>query len=186
MIISFSCKVNKWLASFMRVILAHVLLGNRLKVVSGKPLYMGKGVRILLGKNAFCEIGSGVYLSPGCVIEVLDGGVLTIGDNVYMNDNCRVTAAKNVCIGSGSLFGPNVQIYDHDHEFDIGGCRSTLKSSPVFIGQNCWICANTVITRGCAVADRSLVSANSVVTRSLSNPGALYAGVPARLIKLFK
>lgn len=53
------------------------------------------------------------------------------------------------------------------------------------IGRRCWLCANVVVTRGCAIADRLLVSANSVVARSLCDEGALYAGSQACLIKRY-
>ncbi len=178
-------KVFKWGASAVRVAKAKAVAGGRLSVASGRPLYLGKGARVRLGKGATCSMGSGVYLSPGCVIDVADGARLVIEDGVYMNEACRVTVVDDVRIGADALFGPNVQVYDHDHKFDSRGVHSELNSKPSHIGKNCWLCANVVVTRGCSVADRSLVSANSVVTRSLVDEGALYAGAPARLIKRY-
>lgn len=102
-----------------------------------------------------------------------------------MNEGCRVTVAESVRIGDDTLFGPNVQVYDHDHDFNREGVSSELLHAPTSIGRCCWLCANVVVTRGCAIADRSLVSANSVVTRDLLEEGALYAGAPARLIKRY-
>ena len=161
------------------------MAGDGLSVALGKPLYLGKGARVRLGKGATCSIGSGVYLSPRCVIDVADGARLVIEDGVYMNEACRVTVVDDVRIGADTLFGPNVQIYDHDHKFNCWGVRSELNSKPSRIGKNCWLCANVVVTRGCSIADRSLVSANSVVTHALADEGALYAGAPARLIKRY-
>ena len=178
-------KVVKWGASLFRVAKVRLVAGNRLHIRRGKPLYLGKNARIILGKGANCSFGSGVYLSPGCVVHVLDGATLVIKDGVYMNEACRVTVIDEMHIGDHTLFGPNVQIYDHDHEFDWGGVRSELRSKPTRIGRNCWLCANAVVTRGCSIADRSLVSANSVVTCDLADEGALYAGAPARLIKRY-
>ncbi len=179
-------KALKWVASAVRVAKARVTAGGRMRVAAGKPLYLGKGTRIDLGEGASCSFGSGVYLSPGCVVQVSDGANLTIEDGVYMNEGCRVTVVESARVGSGTLFGPNVQIYDHDHEFDRGGVHSELRSAPVTIGERCWLCANAVVTSGCSVADRALVSANSVVTRDLSEKAALYAGAPARLIKRYE
>ena len=180
-----AAKIIKWGASAVRVAKAKAVAGGRLHVASGKPLYLGKGARVRLGKGATCTMGAGVNLSPGCAIDVADGACLVIEDGVYMNEACRVTVVDSVHIGADTLFGPNVQVYDHDHRFDWGGVRSELSSEPSRIGMNCWLCANVVITRGCSVADCSLVSANSVVTRDLADEGALYAGAPARLIKRY-
>lgn len=178
-------KALKWAASALRVAKVRVVGGNRLKIASGKPLYLGKGARVILGEGASLSIGAGVYLSPECFIQVNKRATLVLEDGVYMNEGCRVTVVESAHIGADTLFGPNVQIYDHDHEFDRGGVRSELLHAPVSIGHHCWLCANAVVTRGCTIADRSLVSANSVVTRDLPEEGALYAGAPAQLIKRY-
>ena len=178
-------KVFKWGASAFRVAKVRFVAGGRLKIASGKPLYLGKGARVILGEGASLIIGVGVSLSPACFVQVDKGATLVLEDGVYMNEGCRVTVVESARIGAYTLFGPNVQVYDHDHEFDRGGVRSELLHAPVSIGRHCWLCANAVVTRGCAIADRSLVSANSVVTRDLSREGALYAGAPARLIKRY-
>ena len=178
-------KVFKWGASALRVAKVRFVTGSRIKIASGKPLYLGKNVRLIMGEGSSIIVGSGAYLSPGCVIRVDDGATLVLEDGVYMNEGCRVTVVESARIGAYTLFGPNVQVYDHDHEFDRGGVRSELLHAPVSIGRHCWLCANVVVTRGCAIAERSLVSANSVVTLDLLEEGALYAGAPARLIKRY-
>lgn len=153
-------KALKWGASALRVAKMCVVAGNWLKIASGKPLYLGKGARVILGEGATL---------------VLEGGV-------YMNEGCRVTAVQSALIGANTLFGPNVQIYDHDHEFDCRGVSSKLTYAPVSIGQHCCLCANAVVKRGSSIACRPLVSENPVVTCDLTESGALYAGAPARLI----
>lgn len=178
-------RLFKWGASALRVVKTRVAAGERMRVSAGKPLYLGRGARVVLGKDASFSVGSGVYLSPACVVRVGDRAVLEIDDDVYMNEGCRVTVVESVHIGAGTLFGPNVQVYDHDHGFGREGVRSELRSAPVSIGERCWLCANSVVTCGCSVADCSLVSANSVVTHDLAEEGALYAGAPAKLIKIY-
>lgn len=178
-------KVFKWGVSALRVAKVRIAARGRLRIAAGKPLYLGKGVRVILGKGASFSIGSGVYLSPGCVVQVDDGANLVMEDRVYMNECCRVTVVESVCIGADTIFEPNVQIYDHDHDFNRGGVRPGLLHAPVNIGKCCWLCANTVVTRGCSIADRSLVSANSVITHDAPQGSALYAGAPARLIKSY-
>ena len=139
-------KALKWGASALRVAKMRVVAGNWLKIASDKPLYLGKGARVIL------------------------------------NEGCRVLVVQSALIGANTLFGPNVQIYDHDHEFDCRGVSSKLTYAPVSIGQHCCLCANAVVKRGSSIACRSLVSENSVVTYDLTESGALYACAPARLI----
>lgn len=178
-------KAIKWAAGMARSARARAASAGSVEVAKGKPLYLGKGARLSVADGATCRIGEGVYLSPGCVVEVLPGASLVLGDGVYMNDGCRVVVAESVEIGAGTIFGPDVKVYDHDHAFDADGVHGELVSSPVSIGGGCWLCANSVVTRGVRVADRSLVSAGAVVTRDCAEPAALYGGVPARLLKRF-
>lgn len=179
-------KLFKWSASAARVAKVKVATGAKLNIAKGKPLYLGRGAKIILKKGASCEIGAGVYLSTGCVVKVADGAHVVIEDGVFMNDNCRVTVVKDVHIGEGALFGPNVQIYDHDHIFDQAGVHSELRVCPTGVGKKCWLCSNVVVTRGCSIADRALISANSVVTHDLTEEAALYAGAPACLVKKYE
>lgn len=125
-------KVFKWGASAVRVAKAKAVAGGRLRVASGKPLYLGKGARVRLGKGATCTMGAGVYLSPGCAIDVADDAHLVIEDGVYMNEACRVTVVDDVRIGTNTLFGPNVQVYDHDHKFDRWGALGAAQQAQAY------------------------------------------------------
>lgn len=111
-----------------------------IRVASGKPLYLGKGVCIMLGEGATLSAGFGVHLSSACVVQV--------GDGASMNEDCRVTVVESTRIVADTLFGPNVQIYDHDHEFDWGcvwSCVAHPRQSGGAAG-----CAPTPLSRAAA------------------------------------
>lgn len=57
------------------------------------------------------------------------------------------------------LIGPNVCIYDHDHNYKGTG----YLSGEIFIGKNVWIGANAVILRGTRLGDGCVVGADTVV-----------------------
>lgn len=134
-------KAFKWGASALRVAKVRFVAGSRLKIASGKPLYLGKNVRLILGEGSSLVVGSGVYLSPGCFIWVDDGASLVLEDGVFMNEGCRVTVVESVRVGDDTLFGPNVQVYEHDHELNREGVCSVLLHAPTYIGRRCWLCA---------------------------------------------
>lgn len=175
-------KLMKWGISVLRVVACRIANGGRLKVAPGRPLYLGKNARIRVAKGAVCEVGPGVYLSRGCLLQVNEGARLSIGPRVFLNENVRVVAQERVEIGPGTLFGPNVCVYDHDHIFDTDGVHADLSSAPAFIGERCWIGANVLVTSGVSIADRICVGGGSVVTRPLQEPG-IYAGAPAKRVK---
>jgi maltose O-acetyltransferase len=132
------------------------------------------------------RFGPRVQLREGCEVWAL-GGDIAIGTNVFFNRNCSLISRGAIDIGSDCLFGPNVGVYDHDHQFEDATqpiWAQAHRVEPVSIGSNVWIGANVVITAGARIGDHVVVGANSVVTGSVES-GTMYAGVPARLVRRF-
>lgn len=143
-----------------------------------------KGVYIHKSKSGKIVFDDKIYLSDNTEI-FSDGGIIKIGYNTFINSNCKIISKKEITIGDNCLLGPNVMIYDHDHEFANKEqliCRQGFKEGKVVIGSNVWIGANVVITKGVKIEERVVVGANSVVTSNLLMSG-VYAGNPAKFIK---
>ncbi|MBQ7066138.1 MAG: acyltransferase [Lachnospiraceae bacterium] len=167
----------------MRLVL-HLLCNlKRLRVHSYK-YYIGKGVKFWLHKGGICDLGIKTWLSEYCNLEA-NGGKIILGYNNFFNTNCSIIAMERIEIGDNNLFGPNVVIVDHDHEYKDSKeliCKQGMKKKPVKIGSNVWIGANVVITRGVTICDKVVVGANSVVTKDINKPG-VYVGTPVKLVK---
>ena len=82
------------------------------------------------------------------------------------------------------MLGPNVCVFDHDHVFDGEGVHREIVSSPISIGERCWLGANVLVTKGVSISDNICVGGGSAVLRSLDEPG-LYVGTPPRLVRRF-
>ena len=120
------------------------------------------GKRISFGKNTTFRKGFGLYLGYK--------GHISIGDNVFFNRGCSINALNQVNIGSNTLFGENVKIYDHNHRFrerNLTIREQGYKSSPVSIGENCWICTNVVILRGVTIGAGSVIGAGCVIKNDI-------------------
>ena len=52
----------------------------------------------------------------------------------------------------------------------------------IYIGNDVWVAAGAVITRGVTIGDGAVIGANAVVTKDVP-PYAIVAGVPAKIIK---
>ena len=91
------------------------------------------------------------------------GGNLTIGDYASFSENCAVVCHERIEIGSYCTFGPNSCIYDHDHKFNYQGLQSGFNTSPIYIGNKCWIGANVVILRGTKIGDGCVIGAGTVI-----------------------
>lgn len=82
------------------------------------------------------------------------------------------------------MIGGNCNIISADH--NIRNKLSLRESGAVVgsitIGDNCWIGANCVITKGVTIGDGAIIGAGSVVTKDIPSL-AIAVGCPARVIK---
>jgi len=109
---------------------------------------------------------NGVKTRSGSKIKVRNNAKLTINKGSSLNYGCMIVCREKVEIGKNVQFGPNVLIYDHDHNFRIkdGLKRLDYITSPVVIGDNVWVGANTVILRGTTIGDNCVIGAGSVIS----------------------
>lgn len=120
---------------------------------------------ITLDKGGRLEIGENFKMRDGAKIRVRKDAVCRIGKNTSINCNNMIACREKVIIGDNVQFSPNVQIYDHDHDFRAEGGISAgrYKTTPVEIGNDVWIGANTVILRGTKLGNGCVVAAGSVI-----------------------
>ena len=72
---------------------------------------------LMLENKAELRIGKMLKLRDGGKIRVRKGGKLILGDNVSVGSNSVIICHESITIGSDVQLAPNVQIYDHDHDF---------------------------------------------------------------------
>ncbi len=159
--------MNRLLRNIISVIYSLFLMGTT-KIIHPRAFHCslierfspGVALRVVGGR---CRLGKLVRVHSGSKIVSKRNGSLVIGDGVSINNNCYVVCFDKIEIGSGTTFGQNVLLYDHDHDFRIGLSQNVFKTSPITIGKNCWIGANTVILRGTTLGDNCVVGAGSVI-----------------------
>ncbi|BCS32422.1 maltose O-acetyltransferase [Luteitalea sp. TBR-22] len=112
-----------------------------------------------------------------------DYGVhIELGDRVFFNVNCVVLDVCPVRIGSGTMFGPGVQILTATHPLDAIERRGRESGRPITIGDDVWVGGGAIILPGVTVGARSVVGAGSVVTRDVPDD-VVVAGNPCRVIR---
>lgn len=76
-------------------------------------------------------------------------------------------------------------IMDTDfHTFDDPNhiLYGNLKSKPVKIGNDVWLCGQSVLLKGCQIGNKSVVGFRAVVTKSFPE-NVVIAGNPAKVVK---
>lgn len=109
-------------------------------------------------------IGRNTELAAYCDLEVHGHGVLEIGERTYMNRYCMISAQEQVSIGTNCMFGPGVRIFDNNHKHTSEeGVSSSLKTAPITIGDNCWICSNVIILKGSHIGKNCVIGAGCII-----------------------
>ena len=155
-------KLFKWSASAARVAATKARLGRRLRLPhGGRPVYLGRGARLVVAEGGVMELGRGAYIDDRCRLQVSAGAHMSVGEGCYLNTNCRMVAAEDIIIGARTMFGPNVCVFDHDHVFDSDGVHAELVSAPITVGERCWLGANALVTKGVTLGDRICIGGGS-------------------------
>jgi acetyltransferase-like isoleucine patch superfamily enzyme len=147
----------------------------------------------------YMEIGKNFKGKENLILNCIDSDhvvrtepELIIGDNAYFGANCHIGCLKSIKIGKNFTCGRNVCVIDHNHgdgtlnEKDKHPLERILSSKGgITIGDSVWLGENVVVTSGVKIGNNVVVGANSVVTSDLEENG-IYAGVPARLVRIME
>jgi len=152
---------------------------------SGKNLRVGIGVEIKGGEN-IC-VGSNINIMKYTSFYANDKGKIRVGDNIGINSNTCIGAANGgeIIIKNNVIIANNVVIRAADHAFESVKkpiIKQGHNGGKIVIGDDCWICANVVITKDVTIGDHSVVAAGSVVTHDVE-PFSVVGGNPAKLIQ---
>ena len=164
---------------------------ERIRVAEGGALRIGLGsfgltsradtsvVRVREGASLHCE---GVVSLQRGVRVVVDGGRLTLGHATNVNGlGTRLLCLQEVSIGAHCTLSWDVQVLDHDfHALTVDGVEQP-SVAPVRIGDRVWIGTRAVVLKGVTVGDGAVIAAGAVVHDDVP-PGAVVAGVPARVV----
>lgn len=108
---------------------------------------------------------------------------VSIGDGSFINVGCWFEGAGRVDIGRDVFLGPQVMIITSVHEVDDNGQAARMPvPGEVIIGDRCWLGARATVLPGVTIGQGTIVGAGAVVTKDC-DPGAVYAGVPARRVR---
>jgi acetyltransferase-like isoleucine patch superfamily enzyme len=163
-------KIIRYLLCLPKVIVWKIKYHNRLKLHPLQNSHWNTDIKIK-GK-ADVTIGHSLETRRGVCLRI-EGGSLILGSGSFINTNSNITCIDKIIIGKNCRIGNNVVIIDHDHDYS-NLPNAPLISTPVYIGDNVWIGANSVILRGTEIGDNCVIAAGSIVKGHIPRGTLLY------------
>lgn len=146
--------------------------------------------KISCGNNCNIMIGSSTFgIKKLRILADGENSNIIIGDNLATRNTCEIVARPennlSVKIGDDCMFASRILIRPTDgHTVKSKATGKTLNyGEPIEIGNHVWIGNDVTILKGSKIPDNSVVAATATVTRTFTEQNAIYAGVPAKLVK---
>lgn len=164
-----------------------IRLGNKCRFMGNMHFQRAPESFITVGDD--CQFRSATWSNlvginrPCYLCTLRQSAKITIGNGSGFSGTV-ISAAESIEIGSNVLCGANVTITDTDwHHLDraLEGIEPA-PSAPVIIGSNVWLGMNVIILKGVTIGSNTVISANSVVTKSIP-ANVLAGGLPAKVIR---
>lgn len=154
------------------------------KVIYGERLVIKSFLKTKFSFNSIIKISNqgkvifdgNITIRDFVVINVTKNGVLYLSNGVFLNNSCRLNCHNNISIGSNTLLGEFVCVYDHDHLIQPNNRKNSFKTSPISIGSDVWIGSQCVLTRGIKVGNGSVIGAQNCIRVSVA-PNMLYKNI---------
>lgn len=173
--------------NFLRLFRQFNYLGTRSRIHPTSDIRFGAMRHMYIGDRV--SIAMDVWLNiPFEVKENSSSNpIIILHEGVAIGRRCTISGIKKIEIGAKSLFGPNVFITDHSHEFenpDISVMdQGVTEGGEIIIEDGCWFGHNSALVthRGKAIriGRNTIVGANAVVSKSFP-PNSVLIGNPAR------
>lgn len=177
------------LTSFIYLKINRVKTSGRVRL-SGFPLINNRG-NISIGSGSdlrSLSLFTALGVTNPCILNTL-----VSSSEIIIGRDCGVSGAvicakERVAIGARVQIGSGAVICDtdfHPIDYKIRGNDDDLilaESSPVSIGDDCFIGARAMILKGVSVGARSIVGAGSVVTKNVP-ANVVVAGNPAKIVR---
>lgn len=133
-------------------------------------------------RNMFAEIGENCYIEPPFHAN-WGGKNVHFGNGVYANFNLTMVDDCDIFVGNNVLFGPNVTVSAGTHPIHPELRRKQAQYNlSIYIGNNVWIGANSVILPGVHIGENSVIGAGSVVTKDIP-VNVVAVGNPCKVLR---
>lgn len=131
-------------------------------------------------------LGDDVYVGHRAMLKGDTRAELRIGDGAWIGQDCYFHSAGGITIGARTGIGPRVMILTSTHAETAPPTPivdAPLEFAPVEIGEGCDIGIGAILLPGARIGDGAQIGAGAVVKDTIP-PGAIAAGMPARVLRM--
>jgi len=132
------------------------------------------------------EIGDNVSIGKGVIFEISKTGSLIIGDRCTFGDYSRCSSMDQIEIGEAVAIAEQVSIRGsfHHTERDQKIIDQGDEGSPITIGNDVLLGAQTIVLMGSVIPEGAVVGSQSLVRKSDKlHPYGIFAGSPLKHIR---
>jgi galactoside O-acetyltransferase len=133
------------------------------------------------------SLGSNVRIDDFCILS----GRVSLGSHIHIGSFCGLFGSRGIEMGDFSGLSARVTIYSESDDYMGAGLTSpviparfrVVKGAPVEIGKHALAGCGALILPGGNLSEGSVLGAVSLL-KTTTDPWHIYAGVPAKKIKL--
>lgn len=117
-------------------------------------------------------------IGRGSKMSVADGATLTMGKNLAITGNNQIICQKEISFGDNDLLSWDILIMDTDFHkiIPVDNNEHINLPSVISIGSHVWIGCRSTILKGVTIADNNVISAGSIITRSIDEENCVIGG----------
>lgn len=138
---------------------------------------MAHSVKIRAFNHGNINIDKTMVIEDNVLIEAMGGKIIIHGG--FINRNSTLVAMDSIQIEAGVTIGPNVCVYDHDHNMQNENGKKPFITAPIHICQGAWIGAGAIILKGVTIGENAVVAAGAVVVNDVE-AHSVVKGIPAK------
>ena len=124
-------------------------------------------------------------IAQGSTLDV--NGIFEAGDCLNIQSDCFLGCYNHVVVGKSLSMAHRSQLLDSNEHWMANMTSRIVRrfSSPIVLGNYCWLCSSSLTLGGARLPHHSILSAFSMLNKDYSreDEGCLFAGIPAKVIK---
>ena len=118
------------------------------------------------------------------IIKKLREEGITIGKGTCIFSNINSSEPYLIEIGDNCTISTEVSFITHDASVGVFAGKNIYSDicGRIKVGNNCFIGCKAIILYGVSIPDNTIVAAGSVVSKTITEPGCIVGGNPAKVI----